>query len=121
LPGDNKDRQILDSMTAIIINQQKQMEQGGQKVVIFRPEYPGAYSFEAEKTKIYELGGMDIDDPVTGMGKMSKINSAEVLMAMIESFDRITLNAAQYNTSEFHVKNAIESKKLAFKRLQELK
>jgi len=112
---------ILESLSSIILNQQKMMEEGTQRVVIIRPEYPGAFSFENEKNRIFQLSGMDLDDPIGGAEKFKGVNSVEVLTALIESFDRITLNAATSNLSEFHLKNSIEGKRQAVKRLQELK
>ncbi|MBI5179608.1 MAG: hypothetical protein HZA04_10175 [Nitrospinae bacterium] len=117
----NKEDKILESLATIIQNQQKILEEGGQKVIVIRPEYPGSYSYDTEKNRIFQLSGIDMDDPISGTEQFKKIQSVEVLTALIESFDRIALNAAQVGSSDFHVKNAIEGKRQALKRLQELK
>lgn len=112
---------VIDSLALVIANQEKLLRDTGQRVVIIHPEYTGTFSYDDEKGKVKELAGIDLDDPVTGSDKIGKIKSAELLSAIIRSFDRILLNAAQNNLSEFRVKNTLEAKKQALKRLQELR
>ncbi len=117
----NDNDKVIDSLALVISNQEKIMRDAGQRVVIIHPDYAGVFSYDDEKGRVKELAGIDIDDPVTGSDKLGKIKSAEILSAIIGSFDRILLNAAQNNISEFRVKNTLEAKKQALKRLQELR
>ncbi len=112
---------MIDSLAMVIANQEKLLRDAGQRIVIIHPGYTGLSSYDEEKNKVKELVGIDLDDPVTGSEKFGKIKSAEILSAVISSFDHILLNAAQNNTSEFRVKNALEAKKQALKRLQEIR
>ncbi len=112
---------IIDSLALVIANQEKLMGDGAQRVLIIHPDYAGTFSYDAEKQKIEQLAGIDLDTPLAGTDKMGKIRSAEILSLVIESLDRVLLNAAQYDLSEFHVKNALEAKKQALKRLQEIR
>lgn len=112
---------MIDSLALVIANQEKLLRDAGQRVVIIHPGYAGSFSYDAEKAKVKELAAVDLDDPVAGSDKFGKIKSAEVLSAVIESLDRILLNAAQNNISEFRVKNAMEAKRQSLMRLQELR
>lgn len=112
---------MIDSLAVVMANQEKLLRDSGQRVVIIHPDYAGAFSYDAEKAKVKELSAIDLDDPVTGSDKFGKIKSVEVLSAVIESLDRILLNAAQSNISEFRVKNVMEAKKQSLMRLQELR
>lgn len=124
-PGKSDADKLIDSLAVVIANQEKLLRDAGQsdagRVVIIHPDYAGTFLYDAEKGKIKELAGIDLDDPLAGSDKFGKIKSAEVLSAVIGSFDRILLNAAQNNVSEFRVKNTLEAKKQALKRLQELR
>lgn len=111
----------LEKLTAILEHQTKILGEGAGKVVIIHPSYPSAFSFDSEKAKIYELVGINLDDPPAVANKIEKVKSVELLYSLMESLDRVVLNAAQNNVSDFHVKNAIEWKKRALKRLQELR
>lgn len=119
--GKSDTDKMIDSLALVIANQEKIMRDNGQKVVIIHPDYAGVSSYDDEKSKVKELTGIDLDDPVAGSDKFGKIKSAEILSAAINSFDRILLNASQNNSSEFRVKNTLEAKKQALKRLQELR
>lgn len=119
--GGQAEHKELEKLTAMLENQTKILGEGAGKVVIIHPPYPSAFSFDSEKAKIYELGGVNLDDPPAVADKLEKVKSVELLYALMESLDRVVLNAAQNNVSEFHVKNAIEWKKRALKRLQELR
>lgn len=114
------DAAVLEKLSQILANQARLMEEGG-KVVIIHPALPGQFAFDAEKTKLYELSGINLDDPVSGVNKLAQTKSVELLYSVMESCDRVVLNAAASNISEFHVKNAIEWKKRAIKRLQDLR
>ncbi len=120
-PGKSESDKVIDSLALVIANQEKLLRETGQRVVIIHPDYTGAFSYDDEKAKVKELAGIDLDDPITGSDKIGKIKSSEMLSAIIRSFDRILLNAAQNNLSEFRVKNTLEAKKQALKRLQELR
>jgi hypothetical protein len=120
--GKLADGKSLDKLAAALAEQTKALQEGAGRVVIIHPPLNGTFSFDAEKTKIYELSGINMDDPaVSGANKLAQVKSVELLYSLMESFDRIVVNAAQNNVSDFHVKNAIEWKKRALKRLQELK
>lgn len=119
--GKSDTDKMIDSLALVIANQEKILRDSGQKVVIIHPDYAGAFSYDDEKSKVKELTGIDLDDPIAGSDKFAKIKSAEILSAVINSFDRILLNASQNNSSEFRVKNTLEAKKQALKRLQELR
>lgn len=112
---------MIDSLALVIANQEKLLRDAGQRVVIIHPGYAGLFSYDDEKGKVKELTGIDLDDPVAGSDKFGKIKSSEILSSVIGSFDRILLNAAQNNLSEFRVKNVMEAKKQSLKRLQELR
>lgn len=120
-PGKNDADKMIDSLAVVIANQEKLLRDNGQRVVIIHAGYAGSFSYDAEKAKVKELAAIDLDDPVAGSDKFGKIKSAEVLSAVIESLDRILLNAAQNNISEFRVKNVMEAKKQSLIRLQELR
>jgi len=93
-----------------------------QKVVIIYPEQQGTFSFKREKKRLYELSGLDIDDPVRGSSIIGKIKSVELLALMVESFDRIIDNAGKKKeVSWFHVKNAREGKQMALERIRQLR
>lgn len=92
-----------------------------QKVIIVRNDSEASFSFKLEKKLLFELSGLDMDDPITGAKLFKKIKSVELLIAMVDSFNRMLLNASQHKISEFHVKNAVEGKRQTLKRLQELK
>lgn len=112
---------MIDSLALVIANQEKLLRDNSQRVVIIHPDYAAVFSYDDEKNKVKELVGIDLDDPIAGSDKFGKIKSAEILSAVLGSFDRILLNAAQNNISEFRVKNTLEAKKQALKRLQELR
>lgn len=120
-PGKSDTDKMIDSLALVIANQEKLLRDSGQKVVIIHPDYAGVSSYDDEKSKVKELAGIDLDDPVTGSDKFGKIKSAEILSAVIHSFDRILLNASQNNISEFRLKNTLEAKKQALKRLQDIR
>lgn len=111
----------LNKTMAAILDGQQKLIQEGQKVIIIHSDYAGAFSYEHEKRKILELCGFDIDDPVNLADRFSKIKSTELLGTVMESLDRIVLNAAQNGVAEQHLKNTIEVKKMALKRIQELR
>ncbi len=119
--GKSESDKVIDSLALVIANQEKLLRDTGQRVVIIHPDYAGTFSYDDEKGKVKELAGIDLDDPITGSDKIGKIKSSELLSAIIRSFDRILLNAAQNNLSEFRLKNTLEAKKQALKRLQELR
>lgn len=115
----------LDSKVAIdkfLKLQEKMLKKSAQKVVIIYPERSGTFSLKREKKKLYEISGLDIDDPVKSSGVIGKIRSLELLVAMVESFDRILDSAGENGkVSGFHVKNAIEGKRLALARIRQLR
>ncbi|MBI3794324.1 MAG: hypothetical protein HY280_06295 [Nitrospinae bacterium] len=115
------DAKTLEGISGLIAGQRKMLDEGVGKVVVIHPSYPGTFSLDAEKNKIYELSGVNLDDPLAGSEKISKIKSPDILFAIMESFDRIVLSAAQYGISEFHVKNSLEGKRQALRRIQELR
>jgi len=119
--GKQADGLALEKLSAILANQTKMLEEGAGKVVVIQPPLSGQFSFDAEKAKIYDLSGINMDDPVSGANKLAQVKSVELLYSLMESFDRIVQNAVAGNISDFHVKNAIEWKKRALKRLQELR
>ena len=119
--GRQEELKALEKLAAILESQTKILGEGAGKVVVIHPSYPSAFSFDFEKAKIYELSGINLDDPPAGADKLEKIKSVELLYELAESLDRMVLFAAQNNVSEFHVKNAIEWKKRVLKRIQELR
>ncbi|MBI3580769.1 MAG: hypothetical protein HY098_01595 [Nitrospinae bacterium] len=119
--GGQAELKELEKLTATLEHQTKILGEGAGKVVIIHPSYPSAFSFESEKARIYELGGINLDDPPAVANKLEKVKSVELLYSLMESLDRVVLNAAQNGISDFHVKNALEWKKRALRRLQELR
>lgn len=116
------DEQIATNLNRLLELQENLLKTSSQKVVIIYPERPGTFSLKREKKRLYELSGLDIDDPVKGSGIIGKIRSPELLIAMVESFDRIIDNAGKKKkASSFHVKNAIEGKKMALKKIRQLR
>ncbi|MEE8483416.1 MAG: hypothetical protein V3S46_02370 [Nitrospinota bacterium] len=123
-------RKLLEQNSQIIIQNKdllekiskmpKPVNRVSNKVIIIRDE-PGIFSFEAEKTKIYEIGGVDFDDPIAGTKALKDIKSIELLLVLVGSFNRILLNADDHPVSDFHIKNAIDGKRQAMERLRELK
>ncbi len=92
-----------------------------QKVVVISNEAPGRFSFKMEKKKLLEISGIDLDDPIAGTEITSNINSAEVLMAMIDSFNRILSKGGEDGVTGFYVKNALAGKTQTLKRLKEIR
>ncbi len=112
----NQNKDLLE----IISKMPKPVNTVSNKVIVIHDE-PGIFSLKAEKKKIYEIGGVDFDDPIAGTKALKDIKSAELLIALVGSFNRILLNADNHPISDFHIKNAIEGKRQAMARLRELK
>lgn len=114
--------QIAGNLNKLLKLQEKLLKKSTQKVVVIYPERAGTFSFKREKKRLYELSGLDIDDPIQGSKVIEKIKSVELLVAMVESFDRIIDNAGRKNeVSGFHVKNSIEGKRMALKKIRQLR
>jgi len=119
LSGQN--RKIAESLALLTKTFDKFSKQKIQKVVIINSEAPGSFSFKMEKKKLLEVSGIDMDDPMAGTETISNINSAEVLMAMIDSFNRILSKGGEDGVTKFYVKNALAGKTQALKRLKEIR
>lgn len=117
----SQNREIIKELGVLVRTQKEIVKSGIQKVVVINNEPGGTFSFKFEKKKLFELSGIDIDDPIKGTKKIGKIKSVDVLIAIMDSFNRILWNGAQYGVSNFHIKNVIEGKRQALKKLQELK
>ncbi|GMT41601.1 MAG: hypothetical protein IEMM0002_0012 [bacterium] len=115
------DGTIAENLNELIKQQQKIMKNYPRKVIVIHPERMGVFSLKREKKRLYELSGLDIDDPVKGSDIIEKINSVEILVLMMESFDRIIDNAKGESVSKFHIKNAVEGKRKAIKRIRKLR
>ncbi len=97
----------------------KPADSDAKKILVITNQ-TGTFSFKFEKQKLLELAGIDIDDPINGTETINKIKSPEILITAIDSFSNIILNGRGKDVSDFHLKNSIEGKKLATKRLRKL-
>lgn len=112
----NQNRDLLEKISKM----PKPVSKVSNKIIVIHDE-PGIFSLEAEKKKIYEIGEIDFDDPIAGTKALKDIKSTELLLMLVDSFNRILLNADSHPVSDFHIKNAIEGKRQAMARLRELK
>jgi len=119
LSGQN--RKIAESLALLAKTFDSFSKQEIQKVVIINNEAPGSFSFKMEKKKLLEISGIDLDDPIADTDIISNINSADVLMAMIDSFNRILSKGGEDGVTGFYVKNTLAGKTQALKRLKEIR
>lgn len=116
----SQNRTLSKKLTDLIKVQEKIAKKKPDKVVVFPPAGPAAFSMKREKEILYEISGMDIDDPITEKS-ISKIKSVQILLAMIESFNRILINSDYKSVSDFHLKNIVKAKRLVVKKLRQIK
>jgi len=119
-PTASKDT-LLKILNKIATAQEKLSKDGIQKVVVLSPSEDYTFNYSFEKKKILEISGIDIDDPVIGSKAISKIKSSQVLIELIDTFNKIIMSGPQYNVSSFRIKNIIEAKKQALKKLKKLR
>ena len=116
----NQNQTLSKKLTALIKVQEKIAKKKPDKVVVFPPAGPAVFSMKREKEILYEISGMDIDDPITEKS-IGKIKSVQILLAMIESFNRILINSDHKSVSDFHLKNIVKAKRLVVKKLRQIK
>ena len=113
-----QNRELTKKLSSLIDLQKKQLKKEPYKVIVVPGRGTETFSFKQEKKRLYEISGLDIDDPVSEK-VIKKIKSTEVLLAMIGSFNRILLNSDQKAVSEFHLKNTAKAKRLTLKVLRQ--
>ena len=118
LAGQN--RILSKKLTALIRVQEKIAKKKPNKVVVLPSSGPAVFSMKREKKILYEISGIDIDDPITEKS-INKIKSVQILLAMIESFNRILINSDHMSVSSFHLKNIVKAKRLVVKKLRQIK
>lgn len=115
-----QNRELSKKLSSLIDLQKKQLKKEPFKVIVIPGNGTETFSFKQEKKRLYEISGLDIDDPVSEK-TIGKVKSTEVLLAMIGSFNRILLNSDHKSVSEFHLKNTAKAKRLTLKILRQLK
>ncbi|MFQ5431380.1 MAG: hypothetical protein ACE5EN_02590 [Nitrospinota bacterium] len=116
----NQNHTLSKKLTALIKVQEKIAKKKPDKIVVLPSGGPTTFSMKREKEILYEISGVDIDDPITEKS-ISKIKSAQILLAMVESFNRILINSDHSSVSDFHLKNTVKAKRFVVKKLRQLK
>jgi hypothetical protein len=111
---------LSKKLTSLIKVQEKLAKKEPSKVVVLTSAGQATFSLNREKKVLYEISGLDIDDPVSA-DAVGKIKSTEILLAMVESFNRIMLNSDHPSVSDFQLNNTVKAKRLVIKRLRQLK
>ena len=115
-----QNRTLSKKLTALIEVQKKLANKEPDKIVVFPSIIPSVFSMKQEKKVLYEISGIDIDDPISEKS-INKIKSVQILLAMVESFNRMLINSDHPSVSGFHRKNIVKAKRLVIKKLRQLK
>ena len=115
-----QNRELSKKLSSLIDLQKKQLKKEPYKVIVLPGQGTESFSFKQEKKRLYEISGIDIDDPVSEKA-IKKVKSTEVLLAMIGSFNRILLNSDHKSVTEFHLKNTAKAKRLTLKLVRQRK
>ena len=115
-----QNRTLSKKLTALIAVQEKIAKKEPDKIVVFPTRTPSAFSMKREKKILYEISGIDIDDPITDKS-INKIKSVQILLAMVESFNLMLVNSDHSSVSAFHLKNIVKAKRLVIKKLRQIK
>ena len=111
---------LSKKLTSLIKVQEKIAKKEPDKVVILPSGGVSTFSMKREKKLLYEISGIDIDDPITAKS-IDKIKSTQIMLAMIDSFNRILVNSDQSSVSDFHRNNTVKAKRLVVKKLRQTK
>ena len=115
-----QNRTLSKKLTTLIEVQERIAKKDPDKVVVFPSSSPTVFSMKREKKVLYEISGIDIDDPITEKS-IDKIKSVQILLAMVESFNRMLINSDHSSVSDFHRKNIVKAKRLVIKKLRQTK
>lgn len=94
----------------------------GPKVIVVKTPTVEPFDLGYEKLKIFQLCGVDLDDPISGPGKFSNIESVEVVKEVIHSLDLILASSKENkDISPFILGNALKGRKFAIEQMKKIK
>lgn len=115
-----QNRILSKKLTTLIEVQERIAKKEPDKIVVFPSGSPTVFSMKREKKVLYEISGIDIDDPITEKS-INKVKSVQILLAMVEIFNRMLINSDHSSVSDFHSKNIVKAKRLVIKKLRQIK
>ncbi|VAX20944.1 hypothetical protein MNBD_NITROSPINAE04-318 [hydrothermal vent metagenome] len=92
------------------------------RIIVIKVPSREKFDLNYEKQKIYELAGLDMDDPITSAKLFNAIKSRDVLKELIRSFNLIIAASRDHDeVSDFLKSNAMTGKKYATRRLKKVR
>lgn len=92
------------------------------KIIVVKVPSREKFDLNYEKQKIYELAGVDMDDPITSAKLFNVIKSRDVLKELIRSFNLIIAASRDHDEiSDFLKSNSMTGKKYATRRLKKVR
>ncbi len=120
----NKKPQIVKIETPIKVEtpKGKKTKTKEPRIIVIKVPSREKFDLNYEKQKIYELAGVDMDDPVTSAKPFNAIKSRDVLKELIRSFNLIIAASRDHDeVSDFLKSNAMTGKKYATRRLKKIR
>lgn len=100
----------------------KETKTRAPKIIVVKVPTREKFDLNYEKQKIYELAGVDMDDPITSAKPFNVIKSRDVLKELIRSFDLIIAASRDHDEiSDFLKSNAMTGKKHTTRRLKKVR
>lgn len=94
----------------------------GPKALVVKVPTAEPFDLGYEKIKILQLCGLDLDDPITGPGKLAEMENVEVVREVIHSFDIILASSRENrDVSPFIRGNVLKGRKYAIEQLKKIK
>ncbi|HEB71416.1 MAG TPA: hypothetical protein ENI77_02200 [Nitrospirae bacterium] len=102
--------------------QGKKKKVSNPKIIVIKVPSREKFDLNYEKQKVYELAGVDLDDPVTSAKPFNAIKSRDVLKELIRSFNLIIAASRDHDeVSDFLKSNAMTGKGYATLRLKKIR
>jgi len=100
----------------------KKTKASDTKIIVIKVPSREKFDLNYEKQKIYELAGVDMDDPITNAKPFNAIKSRDVLKELIRSFNLIIAASRDHDeVGDFLKNNAMTGKKHATRRLKKVR